>query len=635
MAATPNYSCPSGYSLSGTTCTSSSTSAATFSGTCNGLGSPTADATSPNGYACSEVISVSSPADGIQQCQDDASASGLTLLRSQPKGARNYTCTFVAKGSYSCPSGGTLNGSQCTSTSSQAASVSYSCSSGSLSGNQCVSTSNYSGSVTGYSCNAGDSLNSGICTHTDSNSYAGTVTGYSCNAGDSLNGSTCTHTTSNNYAGTVTGYSCNTGDALNGSTCTHTTTNTYAGTAAAYSCPNGDALSGSACSHTDTNTYAGTVTGYSCTAGDSLNGSVCTHTASATYMATVTGYSCTSGDSLNGSICTHTSTAAPTTNYSCTVGTLSGQQCTGIATTSKTAYIYLGSKQIAEVQDGVAQYVHVDALGSPVAHTDGNKTELNRTKFEPYGFTAGGTKPGVSTQGQLTTGSAIGFTGHVNDADTDLVYMQQRYYDPIAGRFLSVDPIVTDANTGKLFGRYTYVEDNPYSKVDPDGRAPGDKFPTMDAAALDFKKLENPISISKNIEIGALIYKNKDGSFAVTQPISDGKGAEVNFIGRSMGDVPVSASIVGDIHTHANYSVFGKDGKPVATGDKSKDDYSSDKFSSKDVSIMDFKTTNFGAGFTSYLANPADELRSFTLGDKVNRDKTADGKLVTESSKKD
>ncbi len=48
--------------------------------------------------------------------------------------------------------------------------------------------------------------------------------------------------------------------------------------------------------------------------------------------------------------------------------------------------------------------------------------------------------------------------------------MQQRYYDPIAGRFLSVDPIVTDANTGKGFGLYTYVDNNPYLKVDPDGK---------------------------------------------------------------------------------------------------------------------------------------------------------------------
>jgi RHS repeat-associated protein len=69
-----------------------------------------------------------------------------------------------------------------------------------------------------------------------------------------------------------------------------------------------------------------------------------------------------------------------------------------------------------------------------------------------------------------TTGSAIGFTGHVNDPQTDLVYMQQRYYDPIAGRFLSVDPVVTDARSGNSFNRYTYAHNSPYRYIDPDGR---------------------------------------------------------------------------------------------------------------------------------------------------------------------
>lgn len=60
---------------------------------------------------------------------------------------------------------------------------------------------------------------------------------------------------------------------------------------------------------------------------------------------------------------------------------------------------------------------------------------------------------------------------------------EQRYYDPIAGRFLSVDPVVTDANTGKGFGLYTYVSNNPYSKVDPDGRE--EKFKQGDS--LDWR----------------------------------------------------------------------------------------------------------------------------------------------------
>ncbi len=48
--------------------------------------------------------------------------------------------------------------------------------------------------------------------------------------------------------------------------------------------------------------------------------------------------------------------------------------------------------------------------------------------------------------------------------------MQQRYYDPIAGRFLSVDPVTADRNTGGNFNRYWYANNNPYTNTDPDGR---------------------------------------------------------------------------------------------------------------------------------------------------------------------
>jgi RHS repeat-associated protein len=70
----------------------------------------------------------------------------------------------------------------------------------------------------------------------------------------------------------------------------------------------------------------------------------------------------------------------------------------------------------------------------------------------------------------------IGFTGHVNDVDTGLTYMQQRYYDPVAGRFLSIDPVVTDANTGKGFNRYAYANNQPYKYIDSDGREPTQVF---------------------------------------------------------------------------------------------------------------------------------------------------------------
>ena len=50
-------------------------------------------------------------------------------------------------------------------------------------------------------------------------------------------------------------------------------------------------------------------------------------------------------------------------------------------------------------------------------------------------------------------------------------FMQQRYYDPLCGCFLSTDPVTALRGS---FQRYWYANANPYGKVDPDGREPGD-----------------------------------------------------------------------------------------------------------------------------------------------------------------
>jgi RHS repeat-associated protein len=59
----------------------------------------------------------------------------------------------------------------------------------------------------------------------------------------------------------------------------------------------------------------------------------------------------------------------------------------------------------------------------------------------------------------------------MEDPGTGLVYMQQRYYDPTIGRFLSVDPVGPLSDPSNHFGRYHYALNNPYRYTDPDGRA--------------------------------------------------------------------------------------------------------------------------------------------------------------------
>ncbi len=107
----------------------------------------------------------------------------------------------------------------------------------------------------------------------------------------------------------------------------------------------------------------------------------------------------------------------------------------------------------------IPRYQHVDALGSPVAETNPSRTVTARTYYAPYGEATNRAVDGP------------GYTGHLMDAATGLVYMQQRYYDPGIGRFLSVDPVTADGNTGGNFNRYWYANNNPYRFTDPDGRA--------------------------------------------------------------------------------------------------------------------------------------------------------------------
>ncbi|SFR54621.1 RHS repeat-associated core domain-containing protein [Pseudidiomarina maritima] len=64
----------------------------------------------------------------------------------------------------------------------------------------------------------------------------------------------------------------------------------------------------------------------------------------------------------------------------------------------------------------------------------------------------------------------LGYTGHLEDDDLELTYMQARYYDPLIGRFYSNDPVGwTPKNPVMSFNRYLYVNNNPYKYTDPDG----------------------------------------------------------------------------------------------------------------------------------------------------------------------
>src|ERR1700744_4509473 len=69
-------------------------------------------------------------------------------------------------------------------------------------------------------------------------------------------------------------------------------------------------------------------------------------------------------------------------------------------------------------------YIYTDPQGTPLAEADSSGNISAVFEYTPFGALVKGTAP-----------SGPVFTGHVNDVDSALVYMQARYYDPSMGRF--------------------------------------------------------------------------------------------------------------------------------------------------------------------------------------------------------
>ena len=121
-------------------------------------------------------------------------------------------------------------------------------------------------------------------------------------------------------------------------------------------------------------------------------------------------------------------------------------------------------QSVAASAEQQVTYYHYDALGSPIAASDEDGNLLWRQDYRPFGR--------VQNPPDTQTDNDINYAGHQRDDETDLIYMQARYYDPAIGRFYSNDLVGFTSSNLHSFNRYAYANNSPYKYVDPDGNAP-------------------------------------------------------------------------------------------------------------------------------------------------------------------
>ncbi len=133
------------------------------------------------------------------------------------------------------------------------------------------------------------------------------------------------------------------------------------------------------------------------------------------------------------------------------------------------------------------KYVYTDTQGTPLVTSDAQGNIVESADYSPY-----------AKQVLGAPSDATGYTGHVTDQDSGLVYMQARYYDPESGRFISTDP-----HGG--FNRYVYAANNPINFSDPTG---------MDDCNLNCMKMRAKSSAS---DLGIPVSQSSAPNYALAE----------------------------------------------------------------------------------------------------------------------
>jgi RHS repeat-associated protein len=162
-------------------------------------------------------------------------------------------------------------------------------------------------------------------------------------------------------------------------------------------------------------------------------------------------------------------TSGSTTTLTVYAFGLEEYQYSGTGTLQNQTYYYsLGGRLIGELSGLTTlttTFLLTDALGSVVAaftNTKGVAALTDNQVYGPYGnllYSANG-----------TMGTTKGYTGQYSDPLTGLDYYVSRYYDPVAGVFLSAD---TKEGNAQGMNPYAYVAENPETLTDPSGQMYG------------------------------------------------------------------------------------------------------------------------------------------------------------------
>ena len=112
---------------------------------------------------------------------------------------------------------------------------------------------------------------------------------------------------------------------------------------------------------------------------------------------------------------------------------------------------------------GTTFYYVTNFRGDVVRIMDASGNSVASYSYDPWG------KVLSATEYTAVAGQPLRYASYVYDTETQLYYLQARYFDPDTARFISRDPDGGDQDNPISQNLYAYANDDPVNNVDPDG----------------------------------------------------------------------------------------------------------------------------------------------------------------------
>jgi len=178
---------------------------------------------------------------------------------------------------------------------------------------------------------------------------------------------------------------------------------------------------------------------------------------------------------------------------------------------------------LSELRSGTTSDYELDGIGSVTSLSNSTGALANTYTYDSFGKLS-------SPTGTLT--NPFQYTGRDFDTETGLFYYRARYYDPVAGRFISEDPI----GSGGGINAYAYVGNDPTILVDPFGL---DKGPWHPPKGVHTKCLPTDLCpiIEQKMWLLARMFDSHDGWDSHLPAPRGGDRHSRPLPGNPMGDI--------------------------------------------------------------------------------------------------